>query len=295
MVREDSLGSRVWSFIRTAILIIAAFSCFYPLWYTLCNSLSIKSAVEAGLVSVWPIGMTFDNYIAITKDAAFYAAFLRSAMRVILGTPFTLIVCVMIAYPLSKPKSEFRFRNIIMYLLIFCMFFSGGTIPWYLYMMKYGFQDGLIGLILCGGLPIYYCVLIMNAFRSIPKELDEAARIDGATPVGTLVKIILPCTLPTLATIGLFVAVNYWNDYFQGMILSKLPKSYPLMTYINTFNANIDMNVQMTTEEMIAKAKMSNKALDSAKVFIALIPMLCVYPWIQKYFIKGIMAGAVKG
>lgn len=295
MVEEHSKASEIWRIVRTAILIIAAISCFYPLWYTLCTSLSEKSAVEAGYVTFYPIGFTLENYRSITKDSAFYTAFFRSVLRVLLGTPFTMIICVMIAYPLSKPKSEFRMRNFIMYLLIFCMLFNGGTIPWYLFMIKYGLQDSLFGLIVCGGLPIYYCILIMNAFRSIPKELDEAAMIDGASPMTVLIRIILPCTLPTIATISLFVAVNYWNDYFQGMILSKLPKSYPLMTYINTFNANIDTNVQMTTEELIAKAKMSNKALDSAKVFIALVPMLVVYPWIQKYFIKGIMVGAVKG
>ena len=295
MVEENSRTSKLRNSIRVIILFIAALSCFYPLWYTLCNSLSTKSAVEAGYVSFYPIGFTMENYFAITKDMDFYAAFLRSVLRVVIGTPLSLAVCVLIAFPMSKSTKEFKPRNIIMYLLVFCMLFSGGTVPWYLFMIKYGFQDSLFGLILCGGLPIYYCILIMNSFRSIPKELDEAARIDGATPLGSLVKIILPCTLPTLATIALFIAINYWNDYFQGMILSKTPRFYPLMTYINTFNANIDMNVQLTTEEMISRAKMSNKALNSAKVFIAILPMLCVYPWIQRYFIKGIMIGAVKG
>lgn len=295
MVEENSRGSRIRNVVRIIILFIAALSCFYPLWYTFCNSLSTKSAVEAGYVTFYPIGFTLENYKAITKDVDFYTAFLRSVLRVLIGTPFTLAVCVLIAFPLSKTSKEFRLRNVIMYLLVFCMLFSGGTVPWYLFMIKYKFQDSMVGLVLCGGLPIYYCILIMNSFRSIPKELDEAARIDGASPFGSLLKIILPCTLPTLATIALFVAINYWNDYFQGMILSKYPKSYPLMTYINTFNANIDMNIQMTTEEMISRAKMSNKALNAAKVFIAIVPMLCVYPWIQKYFIKGIMIGAVKG
>lgn len=295
MVEERSRLGEIWKVIRAAILIVAAVSCFYPLWYTLCTSLSEKNAVEAGYVTFYPIGLTLESYKAITQDTAFYTSFLRSVLRVLLGTPFTMIVCVMMAYPLSKTKAEFSMRNVIMYALIFCMLFNGGTIPWYLFMIRYGLQDSLFGLIVCGGLPIYYCILIMNAFRSIPKELDEAAMIDGAAPMTILLRIILPCTLPTIATIALFVAVNYWNDYFQGMILSKHPESYPLMTYINTFNANIDMNVQLTTEEMIAKAKMSNKALDSAKVFIALVPMLMVYPWIQRYFIKGIMIGAVKG
>ncbi len=295
MIEERGTATKAWSGIRATILILAAISCFYPLWYTLCNSLSNKSAVEAGLVTIVPIDFTLSSYKAIMKDADFYTAFFRSVFRVLIATPLTLLICVLIAFPLSKTSREFRFRNPIMYLMIFCMFFSGGTIPWYLCMIRYGFQDSLMGLVLCGGLPIYNCILIMNAFRSVPRELDEAARIDGATPLSSLVRVILPCTIPTLATIALFVAVGHWNDYFQGMILSKFPSSYPLMTYINTFNVNIDMNVKMSTEEMIAVSKLSNKALNAAKVFIALIPMLSVYPWIQRYFIKGIMIGAVKG
>lgn len=293
MVENKSLSRKINKIIIYSILGLATMSCFYPLWYTLCVSLSDKTSIDAGLVFAWPIGFNISNYTQITADKLFYSSFLRSSLRVLIGTPLTLFVSILVAYALSK--TEFRARNFIMWLVIFCMVFSGGMVPWYMFMAKYNMTNSLIGLILCGGLPIFYCILLMNSFRSIPKELEEAALIDGAGPWLSLFKVIIPCSTPTIATIALFVGVNYWNDYFQGMALSKSADFYPLMTYIRSFSVAIDLNAGLSTEQMIRVSQMSNRGLNAAKVFVALIPMLIVYPFLQKYFVKGIMIGAIKG
>ena len=294
MVEQKTFQGMAARGLNHVLLALVSMTCFFPLWYTLIMSVSSKAAVDAGLAIVWPVGFNLLNYSTIMEDNVFLKAFMRSVVRVVLGTPFTLLVSVMIAYPLSKSNREFHLRNGIMWLLVFCMLFGGGMVPWYMFMVKYGMINNMPGLILCGGLPIYYCILIMNNFRSIPKDLEEAAFIDGAGPWCILFKIYLPCSIPTLATICLFVAVNYWNDYFQGMVLSKTSDYYPLMTYIRSFNVSINLSGNVDTETLIRATQMSNKSLDAAKVFIALIPMLVVYPWIQKYFISGIMLGAVK-
>jgi putative aldouronate transport system permease protein len=167
MVEIRSPASRAFSNANTFILGLAVFTCFYPLWYTLCVSLSATTTVDACLVTVVPRGFNFLNYSAIISDSLFYGSFLRSIARVAIGTPFTLMVSVMIAYPLSKSSAEFRVRNPLMWLVVFCMVFGGGMIPWYMFMVSYQMTNKLIGLILCGGPPIFYCILIMNAFRSI--------------------------------------------------------------------------------------------------------------------------------
>ena len=182
----------------------------------------------------------------------------------------------------------------MIWLLVFCMLFGAGLVPWYISMVKLKMINSFWGLILSTGLPIYYVILVMNFFRSIPKELEEAAIMDGAGQWRLLIDIVLPCSLPVLATITLFVGVNYWNEYYNGMLLSTTDTFYPLMTYIKSLVIPINTSVSMTPDQLKEMAKLSNDGLNAAKVFVALVPMLVVYPWLQKYFISGIMIGSVK-
>jgi multiple sugar transport system permease protein/putative aldouronate transport system permease protein len=173
------------------------------------------------------------------------------------------------------------------------MLFSGGLVPWFITIQRYRLMDKISGLVLAGGLPVFNTVLVMNYFRSIPKDLEEAAIVDGARPWVILWRIVVPCSVPVLATIALFTGVGHWNDFFNGLVLSSGPQHYPLMTYIRQLIVNIPMN-DLTPELLEALQRLSNKSLDAAKVFVALIPMLCVYPFLQRYFITGIMLGSVK-
>ena len=161
-------------------------------------------------------------------------------------------------------------------------------------MKNYGLMDSVIGLVLCCSLPVFDVILIMNFFRNFPKDVEEAAIVDGAGKWRTLFQIIVPCSKSVIATITLFVSVYYWNEYFQGLVLSNTDIHYPLQTYIKQIVVNIPIGVTMTTEEMIKLSQLSNKSLNAAKVFITIIPMMVVYPFIQKYFVTGIMIGSVK-
>lgn len=277
-----------------ALLALVALSCLYPLWYTLCLSISKKSAVDAGWVSAYPIGFSLANYKKIVSDSVFLNSVWISVRRVLIGTPLTLAVIVLVAYPISKSARTFRGRNFVIWLLVFCMLFGAGLVPWYISMVKLKMINNFWGLILSTGLPIYYVILVMNFFRSIPKELEEAAIMDGAGQWRLLIDIVLPCSLPVLATITLFVGVNYWNEYYNGMLLSTTDTFYPLMTYIKSLVIPINTSVSMTPEQLKEMAKLSNDGLNAAKVFVALVPMLVIYPWLQKYFISGIMIGSVK-
>ena len=294
MVENRTKTAKIANAIIYALLALVALSCLYPLWYTLCLSISKKSAVDAGWVSAYPIGFSLANYKKIVSDSVFLNSVWISVRRVLIGTPLTLAIIVLVAYPISKSARSFRGRNFVIWLLVFCMLFGAGLVPWYISMVKLKMINNFWGLILSTGLPIYYVILVMNFFRSIPKELEEAAIMDGAGQWRLLIDIVLPCSLPVLATITLFVGVNYWNEYYNGMLLSTTDTFYPLMTYIKSLVIPINTSVSMTPEQLKEMAKLSNDGLNAAKVFVALVPMLVIYPWLQKYFISGIMIGSVK-
>lgn len=294
MVENKTFGAKFATGVIVAILAVVAISCLYPLWYTLCLSISKKEAVDAGWVTLYPIGFSVANYKKIIVDSAFVNSIWISIRRVVVGTPLTLLVIILVAYPISRQKGVFKGRMFVIWTLLFCMLFGAGLVPWYIAMVKLKMINSFWGLILSMGLPVYYVILVMNFFKNIPRELEEAAIVDGAGQWRLLFSIILPCSLPVLATITLFVGVNYWNEYYNGMLLSTGEKYYPLMTYIKSLMIPITSSTIMTPEQMKERAMLSNTGLDSAKVFVAMIPMLVVYPWLQKYFISGIMIGSVK-
>ncbi|MBM7582183.1 multiple sugar transport system permease protein/putative aldouronate transport system permease protein [Caldicoprobacter guelmensis] len=294
MVRDRTFWSRAFDVANIVILGLITLSCLYPLWYTFCLSISNKSAANAGLVTFYPIGFSLVSYKEIISDIKFFNSFWISIQRTILGTGISLLVGIMMAYPLSKSKDEFRARDIIMWLLIFCMLFNGGLIPWYITVRNYGLLDTIWALVLAGGLPIFNTILIMNFFRSLPKDIEEAAVIDGAGPWRILFGIVVPCSIPVIATITLFVGVYHWNEFFHGLVLMSDATKYPLQTYIQQLVVSIPTNTSLTPDQYKRLSELSNQSLNAAKVFIAMIPMLIVYPFLQRYFVAGIMLGAIK-
>lgn len=294
MVRSQTRGTKAFTVFNYCLMALFALSCIYPIWYTLCLSVSAKEATSAGLVTIWPIGFNLRSYQELMRDGAFFNSLWISVQRVALGTTFTLAVLIMLGYALSKHKRVFGARNFFMWTVIFCMVFNGGTIPWFLCMREYGMLDSIIGLVLCGSLPMFNVILVMNFFRNLPIDVEEAAVVDGAGPWRILWGIVVPCSLPVLATVTLFVSVGYWNEFFQGLVLSSTEKHYPLQTYIKQLVVNIPTGTMLTREELIRLTQLSNRSLNAAKVFITMIPMLIIYPFLQRYFITGIMLGAVK-
>lgn len=287
------MGSKVFKIFLYILMAVLAISCLYPIWYAFCLSISSKAASNSGMVTLYPVGFTLRSYKEIMGDWKFFNSFLVSIQRTVLGTATSLLVMILMGYPLSKTRRQFKLRNALMWLLLFCMVFNGGTIPWYITMVKYKLIDNIWGLVLCGGLPVFNTILVMNFFRNLPQELEEAAVVDGAGPWRILFTIVVPCSVPVLATIVLFTGVAYWNEFFQGLVLSSSDRNYPLQTYIQQMVVNVQAT-NMTTDQAKLMNELSNKSLDAAKVFIAMIPMLIVYPLLQRYFITGIMLGAIK-
>ena len=293
MVKTRSVSEHFFNVINLIVMGILALSCLYPLWYAFCLSVSDKAAANSGLVTFFPIGFTFTSYGEIMKEALFFNSFWISIQRTVLGTAVTLLLLILLAYPLSRTKKEFFLRDILMWIVIFCMLFSGGLIPWYITVRNYHLIDSIWALVLGGGLPVFNLILMTNFFRAIPRDLEEAAVVDGAGPWTILFRVVVPCSIPVLATIVLFTGVYHWNEFFNGLVLTTNESRYPLQTYIRQIVVNIQATV-LTRDQIEHLFKLSNKSLNAAKVFIAMIPMLVVYPFLQRYFISGIMLGAVK-
>lgn len=276
------------------ILIILAVLCLYPLWYTFICSISDKAYVENGNVWILPQGFNLESYKKILDDEAFFSSFFVSVKRVIVGCTLNMIMLVLTAYPLCLPEKKFPAGKVLKWFFMANMLFNGGLIPSYVLMREYKLFDSFWSMILPGAVPLWNMILMINFFRNVPYELNESAAIDGANPLHILFQIYVPLSKPSLACLLLFQFVGHWNSYFDGLMYINDKMKQPLQTYIYQLSVKIDFTT-MTSEEIISLSQTSSKTLQSAKVFVALIPILCVYPFIQKYFTTGMTIGAVKG
>nr|WP_301290375.1 carbohydrate ABC transporter permease [Paenibacillus sp. 1781tsa1] len=273
-----------------------ALVCLLPLWNIVAISFSSSEAVSANAVGLFPVNFTTAAYTKIIDDAQFWRSFGISVLRVALALVLNMILIILMAYPLSKSKREFKGRNIYMNIMIFAMLFSGGMIPTYLLIKNLDMLNTIWALVLPGAVPIFSVILVMNFFSAVPKALEEAAFIDGANPLQVLFKVYVPVSIPALATVALFSIVGTWNDFFSGLIYMTKVSNYPLMTYIQSLNVNIADLLQAGTNssELSNLTEISNKNLNAAKIVVAVIPLLLIYPLLQKYFVTGIVVGSVK-
>lgn len=280
------------------IVIVLALSCLVPMLNVVALSLSSSSAVAANAVGLWPVDLTLAAYERIMSDQQFWRSFGISVIRVVISLLLNLVMVVTMAYPLSKSKKVFRTRKLFMSVMVFAMLFSGGMIPTYLVVRNLGLLNTIWSLILPSAVPIGSVILVMNFFRGIPKSLEESARIDGANPLQILGRIYIPMSLPCLATVSLFSIVGSWNDFFSGLIYMTKTENYPLMTYIQTLSVNIAETMQqagnLTSEQLQSLLAVSDRNLNAAKIVVAVVPLLIIYPLLQKYFVQGIVVGSVK-
>jgi putative aldouronate transport system permease protein len=293
MVQEESLSSKIVDGLIYLFLLLFGLACLLPMVHIVAVSLSNRAASMGGFVTLWPIGATIRNYLEILNAGPVYRAFLVSIERTVLGTTINMVMTVLAAYPLSKSSQEFRGRNIFMWIFLVALLFNGGLIPWFLVIRNLGLINTLWALVLPGALPIWNVILLINFFRGIPKELEEAAIIDGASYWRTLWHIYLPLSVPALATLTLFAAVFHWNSWFDGMILITKNSQYPIMTFLRT--VVVDMNLQVLSVNQEDIYNLSDRSIRAANIIVATIPILLVYPFLQRYFIHGIRLGAVKG
>lgn len=294
MINSTTWRSKLADTILYVLLALAALSALAPIINTLAISLSSSLQAGAGRVTFFPKDFTVISYKTILSDKDFGRAMWISIERVVLGTIISLLLSTLMAYPLSRDRSDFRPRNLYMWIVVFTMMFSGGLIPWYMTIRDLHLLDTIWALVLPGAVGAFNIVLIVNYFRNIPKEIDESASMDGAGPWFMFVRMYLPLSIPVLATITLFLVVGNWNSFFDGLILNNRPEHYPLQTYVQQLVVKFDPNKTYSYEDLQKMQNISDRTLNAAKIFVTMIPVAVVYPFLQRFFISGIMLGSVK-
>lgn len=296
---KSSPSRKVFLVINYIVLTFLGLICVLPFINLLAISFSNKTAVAANAVTFWPIGFNTAAYSFIMRSSQFLRALWISVQRTVLGVALNLILIVFTAYPLSKSKQEFPLRNVFSWFFVVTILFSGGLIPSYMVVKYTGILNTIWALILPGALNVFNMLVVMNYMRSLPHELEEAAYIDGAGHFQTLFRVILPVCTPTLATVTLFSFVGHWNSWYDGMIYMKTVDKYPLQTYLQTIVINPEAffrNATNVSQELGNFINLANaRTTNAAQLFLATIPILCIYPFLQKYFTTGLVMGSVKG
>lgn len=291
-MQYQSKSYRAFTMINTIVLAVLGILCVLPMIHILAVSFSGRAAATANIVYLWPVDFTLDAFRDTLTNENFSRSILISLQRTVLGLIVFIVVATMTAYPLSKGNREFKGRSLYTWFFVFTMLFSGGLVPLYILVMKIGLNNSIWALILPTAVEVWSIILLLNFFRGIPKELEEASLIDGASHFTTMVKIYLPLSLPALATLSLFTMVFHWNEWFHGMIFNTDSNRYPLATLLQTIVVQQDFTkITLNPEDM---EDITNRTVKAAQIFIGAVPILMVYPFLQRFFVKGIVLGAVK-
>lgn len=283
---------RIFNGFNMIFIGLLGLACILPLVHILAVSFSEKAAVSGNLVNFWPVGFNLDAYAKTMDNKQFLISLWISFERVVLGTAVSMLVVILAAYPLSKDRGMFKGRMTIMWYFVITMLFSGGLIPSYILISKLQLNNSIWALVLPGAVSVWNMILLMNFFRNVPVELEEAALIDGANHLQTMWKIYLPISMPALATLSLFTLVGHWNSWFDGLIYMTRPDKYPLATYLQTIIVSHNLKDLITNVNDVEK--LTQRSVQAAQIFIAAVPVLLVYPFLQRHFVKGMVIGAVK-
>lgn len=289
-----SLSRRIFLVVNTLFCVAVAFVCLMPVVHILAVSLSSKGAVFSGKVSFLPKEFTLDAYNIVVRDAQFFVSYRNSFIRTALGWAISLPLMSLAAYPLSLSRTRFPAKPFFTWFFMITILFGGGMIPTYLVVSSLGLIDTIWSLVLVDAVPVFNVILMMNFMKSLPDSLLEAAYLDGAGHVQTLVRVVLPLSKASIATVSLFVILAHWNAWFDGMIYIKSQNLKPLQTYLRSI-VIVDSSVgdgSSLLEDIVANV--TADSANGAKIFLAMLPILCVYPFFQKYFAKGIMRGSTK-
>lgn len=288
---KASRGDRIFYAVNYTLLALLSLTCFLPLLHIIALSLSDTHEIVSGRVTLWPRGWNLDAFYSMFQGTRIIPAFKNSVIITVTGVAFSLTATVLTAYPLSR--RIFPGRRSVTLAMIFTMMFSGGIIPTYLIVKSLGLINSYWALWLPALVNTYNMLVMKTYFENIPEELEEAAKIDGCGQWRQLAQIILPLSKPVLATITLFYAVSFWNMFMSVMIYMNQSSLYNLAVLVQQMIQN-----QQLLQELVltgAQVDVVSESLKAASVMVMMAPMLAIYPFLQKYFVKGVMLGAVKG
>lgn len=287
-INHIGIGTILNYFFITFIVVI----CVYPFLNVLSYSLSGNRPILSGEVTFFPIDFQINSFKEILLKNSIWSSMYITILVTLLGTGLGLLLTIFAAYPLSKNK--LKGRAIISGFILFTMYFSGGIIPTFLVVQKLNMFDSITSLFIPSAINVFNFIIMRTFFREIPDSLEEAATLDGCSDLKILTKIVLPLSIPIIATIGLFYAVAYWNEYFSALMYIQSPEKFTLQLRLRQLLFTEELNQLNNITEAIGNQVMA-ESLKMASIVVSTIPIILIYPWLQKYFVKGVMLGSVKG
>lgn len=287
-------GETVFYGANLIFLIIVSFLCAAPVLHIVAVSFSTNDAVAAGLVAFWPKQFTWTGYEYVLQNERFWRTMGNSIARIMLGVPFNLLCAALVAYPLSKSSDRFRSRTLYAWIFFLTMILQASLIPAYIVVKEVGLMNSIWSLILPKAVTVFYILILLNFFRNVPGELEEAAMMEGGSQWTILFKVYMPLSKAAFATLAVFSILDHWNSWFDGMIYMTNPDRFPLLTYLQNATIQLDLS-KLSAEEAQRLSKIGTHTNNAVQILLASLPVMISYPFLQKYFTKGMTLGSVKG
>ncbi len=287
---KEPISYKIFTFFNNIIMILVCLMTLYPFLYLVAQSFSSEQAISQGKVTLLPVGFNVDTYVSVIKKGEFANSYKNTVIYSILGTFLSLFFSCCMAYPLSK--KEVKGSKFLLKFIIFTMYFGGGLIPTYILWRRLHLINTVIGFLMPSILSTYYIILMRSFFADIPHDLEEAGELDGLNPIGIFVQIVLPLSMPIIATMILFNAVNYWNNWYSAFLYLDKKEMWPVAYYLRTIITGASTSAdpgEVSAEKMQIAAN-----IKSCCMVLMALPIICVYPFISKYYVEGMMLGGVK-
>jgi len=291
-IKKLSMGDRIFYIADYFILFLVMIVTLYPFIYIFSASISESGALGRGEVWLWPVGFNLNAYKTVMRDKMIWQSYYNTIWYVVVGTTINMIMTTLTAYPLSRKK--FSARNTIMMFIAFTMFFSGGLVPTYLLIKSLKLLNTRWAVVIPAAISTWNMIITRTFFESIPESLHEAATIDGSSEIGILLRIFLPLSTPVLAVMVLFYAVAHWNSFFSALMYINDQDKYPLQIHLRKILIQYEQNHNILQDVNQGRDVVA-QAVRYATIIVSTVPILMVYPFLQKYFVKGVMVGAIKG
>jgi len=290
-MNRHSSGERLFNVINYILMLLLIIAMIYPFWYLIMASLSDPKLTSLGGLYLWPRGFSWDAYTTVLRDTSFWSGFRVSIIVTIVGTAIGTFLTAMTAYAISKKRLEGRM--VASFFILFTMLFNGGLVPNYLLLKELNLLDTLWALILPGTISAFNVFVMRSFFVGLPEEVEEAAKIDGANDLAIFFRVVLPLSKAVLATIGLFMAVMYWNDFFSTILYINSKDKWQLQAVLrNLIDHAVQSSINGPNGDQIQVSAFTVRA---ASILLATLPILLLYPFLQKHFVKGAMIGSIKG
>lgn len=290
---RDSTGYRLFTIVNTIGLISLCFVLLYPFITVLAQSLSSPGAIKAGKVNFWPVGFNVDTYIAVLDNSIFWRNYGNTVLYTVVGTTIAIVLTTTYAFVLSKP--HLRGRTVLIGIAVFTMFFNGGIVPNYVLISSLGLKNTMWAVVLPGAISIFNLLIMKSFFENLPKDIEEAAQIDGLGWYGIFARIVLPLSKAVIATMTLFYSVAFWNDWFTAFLYLDKSELFPVTLFLRNMIAGASTAASEGAAAAGSTTALLSANIQSVTMILIVIPILCVYPFVQRYFVSGVMLGSVKG